>query len=155
MNVHRGDEANREVEDAFDRHRSALVGLATLLSGSRSLGEEIVQDVFAAAIPRWGTIEHPEHYLKRSVVNRVRTLGRREARLRSLPRQREAITGEPVLDEAWQLLRRLPIRQRTVLVLRIHLDLPDEEIAELMRCPEATVRSLAFRGLAALRKDLQ
>jgi RNA polymerase sigma factor (sigma-70 family) len=59
-----------------------------------------------------------------------------------------------MVDETWRLLRRLPARQRTVLVLRIHLDLPDEEIARLMNCPEATVRSLAFRGLATLRKEL-
>lgn len=142
------------MEDVFDRLRRELLGLATLLSGSRSVAEEVVQDVFEAAIPRWDTIEQPEHYLKRSVVNRVRTLGRRETLARSLPRARDVVTGEPEMDEAWRLLRRLPLRQRTVLVLRIHADLPDEEIAQLMQCPEATVRSLAFRGLAALRKDL-
>ena len=47
-----------------------------------------------------------------------------------------------------------PPRQRAVLVLRIHLDLPDHEIAQLLDRPEPTVRSLAFRALASLRKDL-
>lgn len=154
INVRPDDDSSRAVEDVFDRLRRELLGLATLLSGSRSVAEEVVQDVFEAAIPRWDTIEQPEHYLKRSVVNRVRTLGRRETLARSLPRARDVVTGEPEMDEAWRLLRRLPLRQRTVLVLRIHADLPDEEIAQLMQCPEATVRSLAFRGLAALRKDL-
>lgn len=110
--------------------------------------------LFAAAIPRWDSIDNHEWYLKRSVVNRVRSLGRRETRSKALPRNREAVTGEPLLDETWRLLRHLPVRQRTVLVLRIHLDLPDEEIARLMHCPEPTVRSLAFRGLATLRKEL-
>ena len=62
--------------------------------------------------------------------------------------------GGPLVDETWRLLCRLPVRQRTVLVLRIHLDLSDEEIARLMHCPEPTVRSLAFRALATLRKEL-
>ena len=110
--------------------------------------------LFAAAIPRWDSIDNHEWYLKRSVVNRVRSLGRRETRAKALPRNREAVTGESLLDETWRLLRHLPVRQRTVLVLRIHLDLPDEEIARLMHCPEPTVRSLAFRGLATLRKEL-
>ena len=83
----------------------------------------------------------------------MRSLGRRATRAKAVPRTREAVTGEPMIDETWRLLRRLPTRQRTVLVLRIHLDLPDEEIARLMNCPEPTVRSLAFRALATLRKE--
>ena len=138
----------------YQQYRHQLLGLATLLSGSRAVAEEVVQDVFAAAIPRWDMIDNHEWYLKRSVVNRVRSLGRRETRARALPRARESVLGEPLMDETWRLLRRLPVRQRTVLVLRIHLDLPDEEIAQLMGCPESTVRSLAFRALATLRKEL-
>ena len=138
----------------YHQYRNRLLGLATLLSGSRAVAEEVVQDVFAAAIPRWGLIDNHEWYLKRAVVNRVRSLGRRATRAKALPRTREAVTGEPLVDETWRLLRRLPVRQRTVLVLRIYLDLPDEEIAQLMNCPEATVRSLAFRALTTLRKEL-
>ncbi len=138
----------------YHRYRNQLLGLATLLSGSRAVAEEVVQDVFAAAIPRWDLIDNHEWYLKRAVVNRVRSLGRRATRAKAVPRTREAVTGEPLVDETWRLLRRLPVRQRTVLVLRIYLDLPDEEIAELMNCPEATLRSLAFRAIATLRKEL-
>ena len=138
----------------YHQYRNQLLGLATLLSGSRAVAEEVVQDVFAAAIPRWDLIDNHEWYLKRSVVNRVRSLGRRATRAKPFLRTREGVTGEPLVDETWRLLRGLPVRQRTVLVLRIHLDLPDEEIARLMNCPEPTVRSLAFRALATLRKEL-
>ena len=138
----------------YDQHWNQLIGLATLLSGSRSVAEEVVQDVFAAAIPRWDSIDNHEWYLKRSVVNRVRSLWRRDARMKASPLAREVTSGEPQIDETWRILRRLPARQRTVLVLRIYLDLPDEEIAGLMHCPEPTVRSLAFRALATLRKEL-
>ena len=57
--------------------------------------------------------------------------------------------------EEWDVLRRalatLPARQRTVLVLRYLEDLPDPVIAALLGCRPGTVRSLAARGLAALR----
>lgn len=148
------DEQPDGVDVMYRQYRNQLLGLATLLSGSRAVAEEVVQDVFAAAIPRWDLIDNHEWYLKRSVVNRVRSLGRRATRAKAVPRAREAVTGEPLVDETWRLLRRLPTRQRTVLVLRVHLDLPDEEIAQLMNCPATTVRSLAFRALATLRKDL-
>jgi DNA-directed RNA polymerase specialized sigma24 family protein len=38
-----------------------------------------------------------------------------------------------------------------VLVLRYYEGLADDEIAALLGCREATVRSLASRGLAAMR----
>jgi RNA polymerase sigma factor (sigma-70 family) len=148
------DEQGVAIGAMYHQYRNQLLGLATLLSGSRAVAEDVVQDVFAAAIPRWDLIDNHEWYLKRSVVNRVRSLGRRATRAKAVPRTREAVTGEPLVDETWRLLRRLPVRQRTVLVLRIYLDLPDEAIAQLMDCPEPTVRSLAFRALATLRKEL-
>jgi RNA polymerase sigma factor (sigma-70 family) len=149
-----GEEQPDAIGAMYHQYRNQLLGLATLLSGSRAVAEEVVQDVFAAAIPRWAVIDNHEWYLKRSVVNRVRSLGRRATRAKHVPRLPDGVTGEPLVDETWLLLRGLPVRQRTVLVLRIHLDLPDEEIARLMNCPEPTVRSLAFRALATLRKEL-
>jgi RNA polymerase sigma factor (sigma-70 family) len=57
-------------------------------------------------------------------------------------------------DRAWRLLATLKPLQRAVLVLRFYEDLPDAEIAQALGCAEATVRSHAFRGLAALRNQL-
>jgi RNA polymerase sigma factor (sigma-70 family) len=54
-------------------------------------------------------------------------------------------------DAAWELLRRLPRRQRAVLVLRYYEDLSDADIAGVLGCTQGTVRSQAARGLAALR----
>ena len=58
--------------------------------------------------------------------------------------------------EDWDLLRRalsrLPVRQRTVLVLRYYEDLSEAAIAELMGCLPGTVKSQASRALAALRR---
>jgi RNA polymerase sigma factor (sigma-70 family) len=50
---------------------------------------------------------------------------------------------------------RLPLRQRAVLVLRYVEDRPDSEIADLLGCSQATVRSHASRALATLRVTLQ
>jgi RNA polymerase sigma factor (sigma-70 family) len=52
-------------------------------------------------------------------------------------------------------LRRLPPRQREVLVLRYYLDLPPDEIARSMGISEGTVKSTASRALASLGKLLR
>ena len=46
----------------------------------------------------------------------------------------------------------LSARQRAALVLRYYEDLPDHQIAALLGCREASVRTLASRGLAVLRQ---
>lgn len=56
-------------------------------------------------------------------------------------------------DALWQALRRLPVRQRTVLVLRFYEDATDADIAHALGCRRGTVRSLASRALATLRQD--
>jgi RNA polymerase sigma factor (sigma-70 family) len=48
----------------------------------------------------------------------------------------------------------LPARQRVVVALRYYEDRPDAEIATILGCTEATVRSHAARGLASLRTAL-
>jgi RNA polymerase sigma factor (sigma-70 family) len=65
----------------------------------------------------------------------------------------EADLGEDGLV-LWAAVRRLPARQRAVLVLRYHQDLPEAEVARLLGLPLGTVKSLAHRGLARLRAEL-
>jgi RNA polymerase sigma factor (sigma-70 family) len=48
-------------------------------------------------------------------------------------------------------LRKLPLDQREVLVLRYYLDLPVEEVAAITGVPMGTVKSRINRGLAAMR----
>lgn len=55
-------------------------------------------------------------------------------------------------DELHELLAALPVRQREAVVLRHVLDLPIADVADIMGCPEGTVKSHISRGLAALRQ---
>ena len=52
-------------------------------------------------------------------------------------------------------VRRLPDRQREVLVLRFYCDMPDEQIAREMGIRQSTVRSAAHRAVEALGRILE
>ncbi len=133
-----------------------MVQLAVLLVDSRAVAEEIVQEAFASVAGRWDELDRPGGYLRTCVVNGCRSvLRRREAQRRLDPPHAVLPVEAPTeLVELHEALATLPDRQRLVLVLRYLHDLPDPEIAEVVGCRPATVRTLAARGLAALRKDL-
>jgi RNA polymerase sigma factor (sigma-70 family) len=145
-----------ELEALFAAERPAMLRLAVLLVDSRALAEEIVQDAFESVTARWADLERPGAYLRTTVVNGCRMALRRRSVARRLdpPLAATPVDAPTELVELHEALRRLPDRQRLVLVLRYLHDLPDPEIAELAGCRPATVRSAAARGLRALRKDL-
>jgi DNA-directed RNA polymerase specialized sigma24 family protein len=52
-------------------------------------------------------------------------------------------------------LRRLPRRQRAIVILRYFEDRPDAEIADLLGITAGTVRSQTYKALTALRVTLR
>ena len=102
--------------------------------------------------------ERPEAYARKVLINRHRSLLRRlrlDARHASQARVETDDAGQrEELLVVWAAIRRLPVRQRAVVVLRYHEDLPELEVARLLGIPVGTVKSTAKRALARLRKDL-
>lgn len=149
--------AERDEDDGFValyRERYApMVRLAYLMVGSRAIAEELVQDAFVSVHRSWARATNPPAYLRASVVNTCRSWGRR----RSLELLRKPGPPDPVTmvaDEMWDVLLTLSPRQRAAIVLRFYEDLPDDEIASLLGCKVATVRTVVFRGLEKLRKEV-
>ena len=132
-----------------------MARLAHLVTGSAALGEEVAQDAFLGLQQRWGSVEQPDAYVRSAVLNRARSAGRRAQRERpgEVPEHGRDLT--PEADAVWDVLRRLPQRQRAAVVLRFYADLPDDEIAALLGCRPATVRSLIHRALARLEGALR
>jgi len=141
-----------------------LLRLGVMLTGNEHTAEDLVQTVLARAHRKWERIrgvDRPEAYLRTMVVNEFLSW-------RRLLKNNEVLLAEPIerpthddlglrqaqRDATWQLLARLPRKQRAVLVLRYYEDLPDAEIAELLGVAAATVRSNAARALATLREHL-
>jgi RNA polymerase sigma-70 factor (sigma-E family) len=150
-----GDETVDSFDAVFARHHEHMCRLAHLLVGSRAVGEELVQEAFLTLHQRFDTIHNPVGFVRTAVVNRARSWHRRANLERNHHRVGRAdVWIDPVVDETWRLLRELPQRQRSVLVLRYYADLADDDIAQILGCRPATVRSIAHRALGALRKEI-
>lgn len=144
--------------DAYRAGWTDLVRLGYLLTGNRAVAEELVQDAFVAARSRWDRIDDHRAYLRTAMVNAIRDRARHAKvveRHRPTPTEaRRATTTEDKPDELWDALERLDPRRRQAVVLRYYLDLPDPEIADLLGCRPATVRTLIHRALRDLRREV-
>jgi RNA polymerase sigma-70 factor (sigma-E family) len=150
--------------DLFARHYLPALRLAALLEGDPTRAEDAVCDAFARvyARVRRGGVDDPAPYLRQAIVNAVRGGWRRRAVER---RHAAALAGaEPSgefearvvdRDEVWRALAELPPGQRRVVVLRYYEDLPEAEVAHLLRVSVGTVKSQAAKGLAALHSILE
>lgn len=150
-----GDTAVSPDDDFFREVWPGLVRLGRLLTGSQQLGEDLAQEALLGLV-RNAPISQPRAYLRRSLVNLSINAGRRRTRERTyLQSIREQPMPPPETDDLWPLVIALPVRQRSVLVLRYYEDLSEAEIARVLGCRPGTVKSLASRALARLRQELQ
>ena len=129
--------------------------LACFLTSDRSAAEEIAQDAFARMYADWGRPEAPAAYLRTTIVNRCANW-RRHAKVHraKLPLLATPTTSEAVFDDLADAVAALPFRQRAVVVLRYHVGLSEAEIADTLGCRPGTVKSLAFRALARLEREI-
>jgi RNA polymerase sigma-70 factor (sigma-E family) len=139
-----------------------LLRLAVGLTGHRPAGEDLLQTALTRAYLSWGKVQaagDADAYVRRIVVNtHLSLLRRRRVREDLQPQVADVVGSAPSYgiddrDALWPALSRLGRRQRAIVLLRYYEDLPDDQIAELLGCRPATVRSQAMRALATL-KDL-
>lgn len=139
--------------------RTPMVRLATLLLGSVHQAEEVVQDAFVSVSDRWDSVDRPGGYLRTTVVNGCRALlRRRDVEGRHLEATRSTTIDHVELPEhlveLHEALGLLNERQRSVIVLRYFVDIPDSEISEIMDISPVTVRTITHRSLSILREEL-
>ncbi len=155
------------VDDLYREHAIAMVRLAVLLTGDQATAEDVVQDAFIGLYKGWSRLRDPDSavgYLRTAVINGCRSVHR--------SRRRVWLPGRPPPDSpVWSAeaavidseerrsvlaaVARLPRRQREILALRYYLDLPDSEIAAMLKISRGTVSSTASRAVAVLARQLQ
>jgi len=134
--------------------RFALLRTAYLLTGNHHDAEDLVQAALIKVVPKWARIkDRPESYVRqvlaRESVNRWRTRRWREVTTDMVPdaMHHDSTDRIALLED----LRRLPPRQRAVLVLRYFDDLTEADTAAALGISVGTVKSHARDALATLR----
>ena len=147
----------------YKRELPAIVAVVYALCGSRWAAEDLAHDAFAATWRQWdqvGSYERPGAFVRRAAINLARSRARRlAAEAKALARyavgsQLHTDPIDPRDRTFWDAVRKLPQRQREILVLRYVEDLCDAEIAEVLGCSTPTVRVHAHRARQSLATRL-
>ena len=142
----------------YAREVRSIVGLAYVLSGSRTGAEDLAQDASLAACRRWDRISSYDNagaWVRRVTVNRsISNARRRVAETKALLRlgRERAVVPELSVDNEhlWAAVRSLPRRQAQVTALHYWDRLNIREIAEVLDLTEATVKTHLQRAREAL-----
>lgn len=129
-------------------------------TGDLQRAEEQVAEAFARAWASWRAVSRhpaPRAWIVRTALNAGVTWWRRRSREqpladRDLPSPEGPLPG--VDGAVLSALRRLPTRQREVIVLRVFLDLDVETTARHLAIAPGTVRAHLSRAVATLRDEL-
>jgi RNA polymerase sigma-70 factor, ECF subfamily len=161
--VKRARSGDHDAFAALVRSSSArLYGTAKLILRDADRAEDAVQDALMVAWRNIGALRAPEAWqawLYRLTVRECQRLAasqRRHEIAEAVVEQREP--SEPDFsrfvddrDRMGRELARLPLEQRTVIVLHFYLDLPLTDAAEILDIPIGTAKSRLHRGLEAMR----
>lgn len=147
-----------DFESFYTRERRPVVGLAFVLSGSRSGAEDLAQDAFLTAYKRWDTVgsyDNPGAWVRRVVSNNsVSSIRRRKAEAKALVRFGGSGFVVPEMSPdaitTWAAVRRLPERQAQAIALRFYDRSSITDIARILDCSENTVKTHLRRAKKAL-----
>lgn len=161
-----GDDA--ALAEIFDRFGPLVLGLARRVTGSTSMAEDVLQEVFTGLWcqpdrfdPDRGTMRAYLGVLThRRAVDAVRSAARRQAReekveLLDLPATLcDHADAAAVAEAVRQAIDRLPDDQRRAIELAFWQGMTQHEVARALGIPEGTVKSRLRLAQAKLRDSL-
>jgi RNA polymerase sigma-70 factor (ECF subfamily) len=129
--------------------------------GEMAQAQDVVQEAFARALPRWRKLaeyDDPVAWVRRVALNLANNRWRQLRNFRAFARtHRETHVPEPSADRVAlrDALATLPSNQRRAVVLHYLADLSVSEIAMQENVPDGTVKSWLHRGRLALAAQLR
>jgi RNA polymerase sigma factor (sigma-70 family) len=148
--------------EAFYRsEREPLLRALLFTLNDADLALEATDEALARAYERWDEVaekDNPAGWTYRVALNFARNRLRRRVLERDRPvrGQLTAPGADQIADPAIaRALARLPLEQRSVVVLRFHLDWSIEDVADALGIATGTVKSRLHRGLRRLESLLK
>lgn len=153
-------EHEREFREFVAARSAGLLRTAYFLTGGdMHEAQDLLQTALMATARHWSRVDAPDAYVRRALArhqtNRWRWRSRRPETLTDTvperPTDDDDLGRVELRHGLIAALRRLPPRQRAVVVLRYYEDRREADVAELLGISVGTVRSQSAKALAKLR----
>jgi RNA polymerase sigma factor (sigma-70 family) len=150
----------------FERHHTQLFNFLLRMTGSRSISEDLVQEVFVRLLKYRHTYRGESEfttwmfsiarnaridYLRRSPRDTSSVEDEAHETASAVPSSAELMIRDEESRLLWQAVSRLPEDKREILLLRGVHEMKFEEIAKMLNCPVNTIKGRAFRAIRELR----
>lgn len=161
MTVSDQDLPTAAFESFFLSQQPKLVAIALGWTGDADAAREAAQEALVRAYRNWtrvGSLDLPEAWVRRVLINLLIDRRRRERRDRLLAERLGPlglVAAPTTADERWwDAVRELPDRQRAVITLHYLEDRPVREVAEILEIASGTVKATLSHARDRLRELL-
>jgi len=119
---------------------------------------DVVQETVARAFASISTVKEPAYFstwLTKICINTALESIRKKNKIIYMEQPITEIVNEPAIDEKLDLfeaIEQLDEKYKSVILLKYYQDLPVKEIAQLLQCPEGTVKTNLHRAIQQLKK---
>ena len=145
-------------EELYVAHFGPLSGYVLSLVGDTGVAVDVAQEAFTRLLSRWRGVRDPRDWVFFVATNLARDHWRSTARDRTLMQAsaRVAVVAAGPHDP-WlaDLVARLPVGLREVVLLHYYADLPLEEVARLTHRPLGTVKRRLHEARRALAEAME
>ena len=151
-------EATEAFESWYRQAHPRLIAALVSFCGSVEIAADAADEACMRAMVRWDRVsgmDSPDGWVYRVAVNHAKRRMRRARMERLLlAKHRRADSLPAPAAEMWDAVGRLPLRQRTAVVLRYVVDMPESEIAVVMGVSRGTVASTLSDARKHLGRNL-
>jgi RNA polymerase sigma-70 factor, ECF subfamily len=156
----RGDE--KAFQELIHHEKNKLYRMAYMYVKNENDALDIVQDVIYKAFISINSLKNPRYFstwLSRILINSALDFIKKNERV-ILTNEVDVLPKEQNLriEEKMDLagaIERLDIQYKTVIILRYYEDLTIKQIAEMLHCPEGTIKTRLHRAINLLKSDLR
>lgn len=162
------EDDNRAFDELMKHYYNKLYRIAYLISGNYSDSEDILQETFVLCWFNRKKIRKPE-YFEYWLIKTLTREAWRFCRSRKREQPVEEVFSEEMREdssaadvvikdsqnlELYQAIKKLPVKQRTVVVLYYFNEMSTKEIANVMGCLDGTVKSRLYTARNNLKNVL-
>ncbi|HEX7675277.1 MAG TPA: sigma-70 family RNA polymerase sigma factor [Bdellovibrio sp.] len=157
----------RSFSELVKRHQRSLLRLSLRFVKDMDVAEDVTQEAFIKAYEKLNSFEGRASFKSwlfqigvNTARNKLRELKRDTVDVEDVHLAVEAeaehtLVHTAVADILQKEVDKLPMKQRTALVLRVYEDLSFNEIAEIMECPYDTAKANYRHALMKLRQTFE